>query len=102
MSEDCWCQPHAVECFAERMIVHHPEETAMNDRWWAHLKHGRSPDEYTDDLVRVGAARGIFRECAIGWHLNCSDWSGDSGCTCRCHEIAEKAILEARRSGELQ
>jgi hypothetical protein len=59
-------------------------------------------DEETDALIRAGAAKGVFRQCSIGWHFECSDWSGQHGCQCRCHKIAAKAIDKARRKGEIQ
>lgn len=66
-------------------------------------KYARRPDEtedaWTDRLHREGAAKGIFRQCSIGWHFECSDWSGQHGCQCLCHELAEKVILKAKQDG---
>lgn len=84
------------------MVVHHPEPDPALERWWEPIREGRTPEEWTDDMARAGAERDIFRQCSIGWHLECSDWSGQNGCECRCHEIAEEAIREARENGELQ
>lgn len=91
-----------VVCFGERMVAHHPEQPESK-RWWELVLEAptANADETTNNLVRAGAERGIFRQCSIGWHMECSDWSGQNGCECRCHEIAEEAILEARRKREL-
>lgn len=104
MSEECWCKPHAIECFAERMIVHHPVQDPEIERWWEPVRADLSlnADQFTDAMVRAGAERNVFRQCSISWHFECSDWSGQHGCECRCHEIAEKAITEAQKNGELQ
>ena len=104
MAETCWCKPHVVDCFAERMVIHHDESDPVLDRWWEPIRANLAlnEDQATDALTRAGAERGIFRQCSIGWHFECSDWSGQRGCACRCHEIAEKAVAEAQRSEELQ
>jgi hypothetical protein len=73
-----------------------------DEKWWVAIQEGRTPDEWTDDMIRAGAARGIFRQCSIGWHFECSDWSGQHGCTCRCHALAERVISRAREKGTIQ
>jgi hypothetical protein len=39
---------------------------------------------WTDYMSLKGAAEGINRQCAIGWHEECSDPEGDE-CKCHCH-----------------
>ena len=41
-------------------------------------------EDRTDRLAREGAARGVFRQCSIGWHFECSDPDGER-CACTCH-----------------
>lgn len=38
----------------------------------------------TDEAALAGAEKGIFRQCSIGWHDECSDPHGDE-CNCDCH-----------------
>ena len=99
--EDCWCQPVVVDCFAERMVIHRDEHDGSIDRWWVPITDGRTPEECRYELAHEGGTRGIFNQCAVGQHFECSDWSGSKGCKCRCHEIAEEAITEARKNGDL-
>ncbi|ALF01255.1 hypothetical protein FDH47_gp44 [Arthrobacter phage Brent] len=43
---------------------------------------------YTDRLVQVGARLGIYRQCSIGYHGECSaepQRGEDSPCACKCH-----------------
>lgn len=44
--------------------------------------------EYTDRLVRE-RKEGMFRQCSIGWHDECSDPYGQE-CTCAHHQIAKE------------
>ncbi|ALY09699.1 hypothetical protein MARTHA_46 [Arthrobacter phage Martha] len=42
----------------------------------------------TDCMVRIGAKHDVYRQCSIGWHLECSvrDQPGDDcPCMCKCH-----------------
>ena len=42
----------------------------------------------TDALVQLGAEHGVYRQCSIGWHDECSqreDRSDDNPCMCKCH-----------------
>jgi hypothetical protein len=55
-------------------------------------------DVYTDERIRAGAAMGIFRQCSIGYHFECSDPPGDE-CRCRCHRIIRKAVRKAQKQG---
>jgi hypothetical protein len=45
---------------------------------------GREANAWTDQLIRRGADIGINRQCAIGYHEECSDPPGES-CHCHCH-----------------
>lgn len=59
----------------------------MNLREWLVLmerpkrQEGESDDDYTDRIIHEGAERGVFRQCSIGYHEECSDPDGDD---CRC------------------
>lgn len=44
----------------------------------------------TDAMIRAGAAAGKNRQCAIGWHAECSDPNGYT-CQCPCHDIVGMA-----------
>lgn len=56
-------------------------------------------EERTERMIFEGAAKGVFRQCSIGWHFQCSDWSGLYGCRCPCHIVAEKAVKKAQKKG---
>ena len=43
-----------------------------------------SDADYTDRAIREGGARGVNRQCSIGYHEECSDPSGER-CRCVCH-----------------
>jgi|GEM_PF-5630091 hypothetical protein len=42
-------------------------------------------DEETDAAAVLGRGHGIFRQCSIGWHAECSDPRGIR-CKCTCHD----------------
>lgn len=53
-------------------------------------RSGETLDSWTDRLCREGAAIGVFRQCSIGWHDECST-RGDgpnAECRCTCHLTA--------------
>lgn len=58
-------------------------------------------DKWTDRLVREGSALGVFRQCSIGWHGECSARHDgvDAECQCECHGQEEKSPLWS--SGEV-
>ncbi|QED11784.1 hypothetical protein SEA_BOSSLADY_46 [Arthrobacter phage BossLady] len=42
----------------------------------------------TDCMVRIGSQHGVYRQCSIGWHLECSaaeQRGDDCPCMCKCH-----------------
>jgi hypothetical protein len=41
-------------------------------------------DEDTNAKIKLGRSHGLFRQCSIGYHEECSDPDGDE-CTCTCH-----------------
>ena len=49
-----------------------------------HIKPDGWTDEETEARVAAGRAMGMFRQCSIGYHEECSDPDGDE-CTCTCH-----------------
>jgi len=66
-------------------------------RSWSWLYEGlaRSEPTDTDRHASEGAALGRNRQCAIGWHDECSDRSGinHSGeCSCPCHQASWEAV----------
>jgi len=56
-----------------------------------------SNEDPTDRLVAEGAARGVNRQCSIGWHQECSDPHGDE-CGCACHTDGAVALAAAKTS----
>ena len=40
----------------------------------------------TDAAAFDGREKGMFRQCSIGWHEECSDPDG-ARCRCSCHAI---------------
>jgi hypothetical protein len=56
------------------------------------------PEGETDRMAKAGAAKGIFRQCAIGYHLECSDPPGYE-CCCPCHPIIWKTVAKAQKRG---
>jgi hypothetical protein len=50
---------------------------------------GESMSAYTDRLARLGSERGVYRQCSIGWHYECSDPRGQK-CRCNCHPERER------------
>jgi hypothetical protein len=53
-------------------------------------REGESAGDRTDRLAKLGAQRGINRQCSIGWHDECSDPEG-AVCRCECHGPTAKA-----------
>lgn len=76
----------------------------MDEQWWVLARKQSSPDadraEAAMALIREGSKRDIFRQCSLGWHMECSDPSGDD-CQCGCHGIARRAIRKAQRKGRI-
>jgi hypothetical protein len=103
MDEDCWCEPLKIGSLSERYIIHHEPEPKVGSRWWRSIRANLSLtlDEQTNALASAGAQHGVFRQCSIGRHFECSDWLGQEGCECNCHEIAERAIMAAREDDDL-
>lgn len=69
--------------------------------------NGESDAEYTDRLVREGAALGKNRQCSIGFHDECSNPAGDK-CKCECHRDPaepseeEMTAIRAEQDAEAQ
>jgi hypothetical protein len=78
---------------------------APKKAWWVEVDNskdelGLDDDAWTDARWRAGAEHDVFRQCSIGWHLECSAWNS-AECSCPCHVIIGKAISEARSKGKI-
>jgi len=51
---------------------------------YLHITPEGLSDDETNEMIRLGRAKGMFRQCSIGYHEECSDPDGDE-CTCTCH-----------------
>lgn len=43
---------------------------------------------WSTDLMRTGSEHGVYRQCSLGWHGECSQrehWGPDCECNCTCH-----------------
>lgn len=52
--------------------------------WNEPIITGEDLDARTNRLLKVGQSLGIYRQCSIGWHSECSDPKGEE-CQCLCH-----------------
>jgi len=52
-------------------------------------------DDETDAAAILGRGHGIFRQCSIGWHAECSDPQG-TRCKCTCHDEGGAETRERR------
>lgn len=82
-----------------------PKKAKRQPSWWAEIDAQAvagmlDNDARTDARWREGSRHDVFRQCSIGWHLECSAW-GSGDCKCPCHEIAAKAIKDARLAGKV-
>lgn len=49
---------------------------------------GESVDDWSNRLITEGGKRGVYRQCSLGWHLECSlrdEHGPDCLCQCVCH-----------------
>jgi hypothetical protein len=48
---------------------------------------GESAENWTNRLSNEGSSRGVYRQCSINWHHECSQrFEGeDADCRCSCH-----------------
>jgi hypothetical protein len=55
---------------------------------------GEEAYAYTNRLIQEGRARGMLRQCSIGWHNECSctlyPALAGTDCKCDCHEYNRK------------
>lgn len=70
------------------MSAHEPQPSERWKDWLrgirrAPLVPGETDGDRTDRLVATRMP-GTNRQCAIGWHSECSDPNGEE-CTCPCH-----------------
>jgi hypothetical protein len=49
-----------------------------------HINRPGDDDETTETKIAAGRLMGMFRQCSLGYHEECSDPNGDE-CTCGCH-----------------
>lgn len=45
-------------------------------------------NSWSNDLMQAGGEHGVYRQCSLGWHGECSQrehWGPDCECNCRCH-----------------
>lgn len=51
------------------------------------IAEGETPEAWTNRINGEGASRGVYRQCSIGWHDECSQrFEGeDAECRCACH-----------------
>lgn len=45
-------------------------------------------NSWSNDLMQTGGEHGVYRQCSLGWHGECSrreNWGPDCECQCRCH-----------------
>jgi len=101
MNTECWCGPIEMDSFSTRYIMHHDPEPRVGPKWWLAIPSTLLPDEYRAARVAAGMTHKVLEQCALGRHFDCGDWGGGLGCECRCHEIAERAIMKAHEEGEL-
>lgn len=64
-----------------------------------HITGKGMTDEETDELARAGHALGVFRQCSIGYHEECSDPEGER-CKCVCHTEDEEPDYPPGYQGE--
>lgn len=76
-----------------------PGPEVVKGRWFPEMPPvlpGEDAAAYTDRLTgadrtnRVPYDHRRFRQCSIGWHLECSDPRGEE-CECPCHEKAHES-----------
>jgi hypothetical protein len=51
-------------------------------------REGESRESWTERLTREAAKSGVYRQCSIGWHEDCSQRrkpGPDCPCNCSCH-----------------
>lgn len=59
--------------------------------------------QYTNRVTALARNHGVFRQCSIGWHEECSDPNGYD-CMCSCHALGitlTREQLEAWAGREL-
>lgn len=45
-------------------------------------------NSWSKDLMQAGGEHGVYRQCSLGWHGECSQrehWGPDCECNCKCH-----------------
>ena len=57
--------------------------------------NGESDGEWTDRLIRTGMSLGLYRQCSIGYHEECSNrYAGpEATCLCSCHAEQPQASI---------
>jgi hypothetical protein len=61
------------------------------------IRDGESRESWTERLTRAAAKNGVYRQCSIGWHEDCSqrrEPGPDCPCNCTCHVTGAAAAPE--------
>ncbi|UVK62296.1 hypothetical protein SEA_NATHANVAAG_44 [Arthrobacter phage NathanVaag] len=70
------------------MKRHYVDEVVAADPSVIHRVSSIYGETYTDKLNHIGAQLGVYRQCAIGYHSQCSQAElrgEDNPCACKCH-----------------
>ncbi|ASR80675.1 hypothetical protein FDI41_gp44 [Arthrobacter phage Piccoletto] len=67
---------------------HYVDEVVAADPSVIHRVSSIYGETYTDKLNHIGAQLGVYRQCSIGYHSECSvaeQRGDDCPCACKCH-----------------
>lgn len=61
------------------------------------IRDGESRESWTERLTREAAKNGVYRQCSVGWHEECSqrrEPGPDCPCNCTCHVAGADTVPE--------